>query len=106
MIVANSPLSYAYHNLWKQNIYVGFNDFLIEKDLLHWINDGLMSMFFFFFLVGLELKKEIWHGELEGIRNIALPVAAVIGGMLFQALIYLMINSGTPAVSGWYSHGY
>lgn len=99
MIVANSPLSFEYHTFWKQNIYVGFNDFIIQKDLLHWINDGLMSMFFF--LVGLELKKEIWHGELSGIRNAALPVAAAIGGMVFPALIYLMFNAGTPAVSGW-----
>lgn len=99
IIVANSPLSEAYHNLWKQNIHVGFNDFLIQKDLLHWINDGLMSMFFF--LIGLELKKEIWHGELSGIRNAALPVAAAFGGMLIPALIYIGLNAGTPAVSGW-----
>lgn len=99
MIIANSSFSDDYHSFWKQRIYLGFNDFLIEKSLLHWINDGLMSLFFF--MVGLELKKEIWNGELSDIRKAALPVAAAIGGMLFPALIYLAINAGSHSVSGW-----
>ncbi len=99
MIIANSPLSDAYHALWKQYIHVGINDYLIRKNLLHWINDGLMSMFFF--LVGLELKREIMHGELSNLRGALLPVSAAIGGMLFPALIFLGFNYGTPAASGW-----
>ncbi len=99
MIIANSPLAESYHALWKQYIHVGINDYLIRKNLLHWINDGLMSMFFF--LVGLELKREIMHGELSKFSGAMLPVAAAFGGMVFPALIYFGINTGTPAVSGW-----
>lgn len=99
MIIANSPLAEGYHSLWKQYIHIGFNDYLIRKNLLHWINDGLMSMFFF--LVGLELKREIMHGELSKIRGAMLPVMAAVGGMIIPALIYLGFNSGSTAASGW-----
>ncbi len=99
MIIANTPLADSYHALWKQYIHLGFNDFLIRKNLLHWINDGLMSMFFF--LVGLELKREIMHGELSKIRGAMLPVAAAVGGMVLPALIYFSFTGGSPAVSGW-----
>ncbi|MCB7481531.1 Na+/H+ antiporter NhaA [Christiangramia sediminis] len=97
--IANSPLAGYYHEFWKQEIYVGLNEFLISKSLLHWINDGLMSMFFF--LIGLELKKEILKGELSSLRGAILPVAAAVGGMLFPALIYFILNSGTDSISGW-----
>src|SRR5690606_31234299 len=76
MIIANSSLSESYHNLWKQYIVIGFEDFVIRKNLLHWINDGLMSIFFF--LVGLELKREILYGELSSVRKAVLPIAAAI----------------------------
>lgn len=99
VIIANSPFSDAYHNLWKQYIYIGFEDYVIRKNLLHWINDGLMSMFFF--LVGLELKREIMKGQLSDIRGAMLPVGAAIGGMVFPALVYFYFNSGTPTLSGW-----
>lgn len=99
MIIANSPLAESYHSLWKQYIHIGYNDHVISKNLLHWINDGLMCMFFF--LVGLELKREIMHGELSQIRVAMLPVAAAVGGMLLPALIFFSFNSGTPAESGW-----
>lgn len=99
MIVANSPFAEGYHNFWKQYIYIGFEDFVIRKNLLHWINDGLMSMFFF--LVGLELKRELMHGELASFRGAMLPVSAAIGGMLFPALIFFMFTQGTDAVDGW-----
>lgn len=99
MIFANSALSEAYHNFWSKYIYIGIEDFVIKKSLLHWINDGLMSMFFF--LVGLELKRELMHGELASFKSALLPVAAAIGGMLFPALIYYMFTQGTDAVSGW-----
>lgn len=99
LIFANSPLSGYYHEFWKQEIYIGLNEFEISKSLLHWINDGLMSMFFF--LVGLELKREIMQGELSSVRGAILPVAAAIGGMLFPALIYYLFNMGTDSVSGW-----
>lgn len=99
MIVANSPLAEGYHNFWKQYIYIGFEDFVIKKNLLHWINDGLMSMFFF--LVGLELKRELMHGELASLRGAMLPIAAAIGGMFFPALIFYIFTQGTDAAGGW-----
>ncbi len=99
MIVANSPLAEAYHNFWKQYIYIGFEDFVIKKNLLHWINDGLMSMFFF--LVGMELKRELMHGELASFRGAMLPVVAAVGGMVFPALIFFAYTQGTDAAAGW-----
>lgn len=99
MIIANSPFAEYYHSFWKQYIYIGFDNFVIKKNLLHWINDGLMSVFFF--LVGLELKREILHGELASMRKAMLPVVAAIGGMVVPALIYYYFNSGTDAISGW-----
>ncbi|MDX1428281.1 MAG: Na+/H+ antiporter NhaA, partial [Salegentibacter mishustinae] len=99
MIVANSPLSDAYHSLWKQYIYLGINDFVIKKNLLHWINDGLMSIFFF--MIGLELKREILQGELSSFKKSMLPIGAAIGGMIFPALIFFYLNTGLDSVSGW-----
>ncbi len=99
LAIANSPLANFYHDFWEQEIYLGLNEFLISKSLIHWINDGLMSMFFF--LVGLELKKEILYGELSTPRKAILPVAAALGGMLFPALIYFLFNSGSDSFSGW-----
>ena len=99
LIIANSPLAGYYHDFWKQEVFIGFNEFVINKSLLHWINDGLMSMFFF--LVGLELKKEIMHGQLSNLRGAILPIAAALGGMLFPALIYSFFNFGTESISGW-----
>jgi Na+:H+ antiporter, NhaA family len=99
MIFANSPLADSYHNFWKQYILIGIDDMVIKKNLLHWINDGLMSMFFF--LVGLELKREIMQGELSSLRKSLLPVAAAIGGMLLPALIYFYFNAGLTSMSGW-----
>lgn len=99
MIIANSPFAESYHNFWNRYIYIGFDDFVIKKNLLHWINDGLMSMFFF--LVGLELKRELMHGELASVRGALLPVGAAIGGMLFPALVFYFFTQGTDAVAGW-----
>lgn len=99
MIFANSLLADYYHSFWQQHIFIGFEDFVINKSLLHWINDGLMSMFFF--IIGLELKKEILQGELSSFRKAILPIAAAVGGMLFPALIYFYFTQGTEAVAGW-----
>ncbi|TBW28027.1 Na+/H+ antiporter NhaA [Gramella sp. KN1008] len=99
LLIANSPLAEFYHKFWKQEIFIGMDEFVISKSLHHWINDGLMSMFFF--LVGLELKREVMHGELSSFRGAVLPVAAALGGMLFPALIYFFFNMGTDSISGW-----
>lgn len=99
VIFANSPWSSLYHDFWKQYIHIGFNDLVLEKSLLHWINDGLMSIFFF--MVGLELKREILHGQLASLRGALLPVAAAMGGMLVPALIYYFFNYNSESISGW-----
>ncbi|MFO7745051.1 MAG: Na+/H+ antiporter NhaA [Psychroflexus sp.] len=99
LIIANSPLSDLYHSFWKQYLYIGFEDFVIKKNLLHWINDGLMSIFFF--LIGLELKQEFLHGQLTSFKKAILPVSAAIGGMLVPALIFFSFTQNTDAVTGW-----
>jgi NhaA family Na+:H+ antiporter len=100
MIVANSPLQEFYHELWKYKFTIGFPpDFQISKSLHHWINDGLMSVFFF--VVGLELKREIIGGELSDRKKAALPLAAAAGGMIVPALIYCGFNYGKDSISGW-----
>lgn len=99
IIIANSPLRDWYHSLWKIHFSIGFGDFEIDKTLHHWINDGLMAMFFF--VVGLELKRELIAGELKNPKNAILPISAAIGGMLIPAAIFVAINQGTEAIDGW-----
>ncbi|WP_255702709.1 Na+/H+ antiporter NhaA [Antarcticibacterium sp. 1MA-6-2] len=99
IVVSNSPWSDVFITLWEKEIYVGFDDLVIRKSLLHWINDGLMSIFFF--LVGLELKKEIVFGEFSDFRRATLPIAGAVGGMIVPACIYFIFNNNTPAISGW-----
>lgn len=99
MILANSPWSEAFHHIWETKFFIGFGDFQINKSLHHWINDGLMAVFFF--VVGLELKREIIAGELSDPKNAILPLVAAAGGMIFPALLYVFFNtSGTPS-NGW-----
>jgi NhaA family Na+:H+ antiporter len=99
IILANSPWADEFHHFWEKEFSIGFNGKVISKDLHHWINDGLMAVFFF--VVGLELKREIMAGELRTPRKAMLPVAAAAGGMLFPALIYLAFNRGGVTASGW-----
>ncbi|MBX3293657.1 MAG: Na+/H+ antiporter NhaA [Acidobacteria bacterium] len=100
MIVANTPFHEFYHELWKYKFTIGFPpDLQISKSLHHWINDGLMSVFFF--VVGLELKREIIGGELSNAKKAALPLAAAAGGMIVPALIYFGFNYGKDSISGW-----
>ena len=99
LFMANSPFADAYHHFWHNEISVGFNDFLISKTLHHWINDGLMAVFFF--VIGLELKREIMAGELSNPRDALLPIAAGVGGMVVPALIYLAFNPSGDANDGW-----
>lgn len=100
IIMANSPWSHWYHQLWEHKISFGLNDsFQLNKSLHHWINDGLMAVFFF--VIGLELKREIVAGELSNPKNAILPIIAGIGGMIFPALIYTFFNAGTTTMSGW-----
>jgi Na+:H+ antiporter, NhaA family len=99
LVWANSPWAESYAALWHTNLTVGVGDFSISKDLTHWINDGLMAVFFL--VVGLEIKREILVGELSSIRNATLPVAAAVGGAVVPATIYLTINAGTEGSAGW-----
>lgn len=100
IIVANSPLEPYYALLLDTPVEIRVGALEIAKPLLLWINDGLMAIFFF--LVGLELKRELVEGELSDKRNIILPGAGAIGGMLVPALVYLYFNiDDDAAISGW-----
>lgn len=99
LILANSPWKEEYHHLWHTIFSIGFGDFVVAKDLHHWINDGLMAVFFF--VIGLELKREVVAGELSNPKNAIMPLVAAVGGMVVPALVYLAFNPSGPASSGW-----
>lgn len=99
LVWANSPWSDSYFNLWHTKLTIGIGSFMLSKDLLHWINDGLMAMFFF--VVGLEIKREFLVGELASPKQAMLPMAAAVGGMIVPAILYLALNSGKAGASGW-----
>jgi len=100
MIVANSPLSVAYSQLLDTYISVTVNGSGISKPLILWINDGLMAVFFF--LIGMELKREILEGKLKNPRDIVLPGMAAVGGMAIPALIFAWFNWGDAgSINGW-----
>lgn len=99
LVWANSPWGESYAGLWQTKLTVGLGDFSLSKDLTHWINDGLMAVFFL--VVGLEIKREFLVGELSSARGAALPVAAAVGGVVLPAAIYVAINAGTEGAAGW-----
>ncbi|WP_316744716.1 Na+/H+ antiporter NhaA [Pedobacter antarcticus] len=99
IIWANSSFADAYHHLWEINFSVGFAGFTLNHPLHIWINDGLMALFFF--VIGLELKREFMDGELSTLQKASLPMMAALGGMLVPALIYWFMNRGTTASHGW-----
>ncbi len=100
MALANSPLAIPYANLLDQNIRLGAGVTSLEKTVGHWINDGLMVLFFF--VVGLEIKRELAAGELSTAKSAALPFIAALGGMIVPALIYVSINAAQPeTLNGW-----
>ncbi len=96
---ANSPFAASYDRVWEMPIGVSSPFYALEKPLRDWINDGLMAMFFF--LVGLEIKRELLIGELSAPKKALLPLIAALGGMIVPATIYLALNAGTPAHTGW-----
>ena len=99
LIAANSPLADSYARLWEIPISINIGDWHISEPLIGWIDDGLMALFFF--VVGLEIKREVLVGELSSARKAALPIIAAIGGMLAPALIYILFNRGTSGAAGW-----
>jgi NhaA family Na+:H+ antiporter len=95
LVWANSPVSDAYVDLWDTHLDLGVADL----DLRHWVNDGLMA--FFFFLVGLEVKRELAVGELRDRRAATVPIVAALAGMALPALIYTAVNAGGAGAGGW-----
>jgi len=96
---ANSRWSDLYEHLWHTPVMVGFGGFELRYPLHFWINEALMAVFFF--VVGLEIRREIHEGELADLKRATLPIAAALGGMIVPALIYVSINPAPPAHHGW-----
>ena len=94
VMVANSALSDSYFELWNMALGVTVGDFVISMSLMHWINDGLMALFFL--MVGLEIKRELLIGELSSVQKASFPIVAAIGGMLIPALVYVAFNMDDP----------
>lgn len=99
LVVANVPALSHLQDIWHINAGVSVGNFKIEMSLLHWINDALMAIFFF--VVGLEIKREMLVGELSSVKKATLPIFAALGGMLVPAAIYALFNHGTPTSNGW-----
>ncbi len=99
LVLANTPARDAYDSLWDTTLTIGAGDLALSEDLRHWINDGLMAVFFF--VVGLEIKREMVTGELNSRAAAALPVIAAIGGTVVPALVFVAIVAGGEGASGW-----
>jgi Na+/H+ antiporter NhaA len=99
LLWSNSPWSGSYEALWATEASVSLGDMALSMDLGHWVNDGLMALFFF--VIGLEVRHEFSVGELTDPRRAAVPLVAGIGGMLVPALLYLLLNPSGPASAGW-----
>ncbi|MEE8363083.1 MAG: Na+/H+ antiporter NhaA, partial [Dehalococcoidia bacterium] len=99
LVWVNSGWSHSYEELWATSVTLGLEDVSFSKPLHLWINDGLMAVFFF--VVSLEIKREILTGQLSTFRTAVLPGAAALGGMLVPALLYSLINAGEPTADGW-----
>ncbi len=100
LIISNSTYSNIYFDSLNEYLFIGINNFGLKLSVLHWINDALMAIFFFF--VTLEIKREFIQGELSTIKQAILPIVGALGGMLVPALIYIYINYETPeTLNGW-----
>lgn len=99
LVWANSPWKHGYHDIFETPVSVVLGKFTVTENRHEWINDGLMSLFFF--LVGLEIKREILVGELSSMRRAAFPFIAALGGMLFPALIYIVLTRSSDVGRGW-----
>jgi Na+/H+ antiporter NhaA len=95
LLSANSPWQASYEAIWETELAFEVGRWTLALDLRHWINDGLMALLFF--VVGLEIKRELVVGELRSWRNAALPVLAALGGMVVPAVVFLSLNSGVEA---------
>ncbi len=100
LIISNSDFAELYFSTLNKYLFIGINDFGLKLSVLHWINDALMAIFFFF--VTLEIKREFLQGELSNIKQALLPIIAAVGGMLVPALFYVFINLGdSETLNGW-----
>ena len=99
LFIANGKFAEAYHHFFQLYFAIGLEGFQLSKSLHHWINDGLMAIFFL--VVGLELKRELLVGELANIKQALLPIIAAVGGMLVPAFIYFLINPSGHTADGW-----
>jgi NhaA family Na+:H+ antiporter len=99
LLWVNSPWGDSYHRVWEAPLEIGLGAWALEMELKHWINDGLIVLFFL--VVTLEIRREVTIGELATLRGAALPFTAAAGGMLTPVLLYLLFNAGTPTAGGW-----
>lgn len=99
LVWANSSYSQVYESIWQYKIGVRFQGFELEKPLILWINDGLMAIFFF--LIGLELKREFLIGELDTIKKAAFPFFAALGGVIAPIALFLILNKNPETINGW-----
>ena len=99
LVLANSVISESFLAYWEQYMGFKFGSWELNKSFLHWINDGLMAIFFF--VVGLEIKRELLTGGLSSIKKASLPIFGAIGGMLVPALMYVVFNQTGSGTHGW-----
>lgn len=99
LIAANTNLKPLYTQFFELEFLIGFSEFHLSKSILHWINDGLMTIFFF--VIGLEIKREFLIGELSSVRKAILPILAAVGGMIFPITIFFVLNHGKEGIEGW-----
>lgn len=99
IIIANSSYSSIYNNTLTKYVTIGYKNFSLSMSILHWINDGLMTIFFL--VVGMEIKRELLFGELKSFKNTILPISAAIGGMIAPAVIYIIFNYKKTTITGW-----
>jgi NhaA family Na+:H+ antiporter len=99
LILANSPLADRFQSLWQYKMGISTSGFELIKPLILWINDGLMAIFFF--LIGLEIKRELLIGELNSVKKASFPLFAAIGGMLVPVLFFLLLNKNPDSANAW-----
>ncbi|EKQ52866.1 MULTISPECIES: Na+/H+ antiporter NhaA [unclassified Clostridium] len=99
VIIANSSFAEIYEHILHTYVTVGYEKFSLSMSILHWINDGLMAIFFL--VVGMEIKREVVFGELKSFKKTILPISAAIGGMVVPAIIYALFNYNDPTITGW-----
>jgi len=99
IMIANSSFATTYNHILHTYITIGYRELSLSMSVLHWINDGLMAIFFL--VVGMEIKRELRFGELKSVKKTILPISAAIGGMIVPAIVYAVFNYKEPTITGW-----